>query len=63
MQLTLDKYTGETTVDQDGGLVIPQGPLLNVLHKFDGVPYCDILAIQQQQQQHHDTTESLEAKR
>eukprot|EP00956_Cyclotella_meneghiniana_P027409 scaffold61233_cov66-Cyclotella_meneghiniana.AAC.5 len=63
MQLTLDKYTGETTVDQDGGLVTPQEPLLNVLRKFDGVSYCDILAIQQQQQQHRDTTESLEAKR
>ena len=63
MQLTLDKYTGETTVDQDGGLVIPQGPLLNVLRKFDGVSFCDELAIQQQQQQQHrDTTESLEAK-
>ena len=54
MQLTLDKYTGETTVGKDGGLVIPQGPLLNVLRKFDGVSFCDVLAMQQQQQ-HGDT--------
>ena len=63
MQLTLDIPEKPLFKDQDGGLVIPQEPLLNVLRKFDGVSFCDELAIQQQQQQQlRDTTESLEAK-
>eukprot|EP00956_Cyclotella_meneghiniana_P009866 scaffold13641_cov42-Cyclotella_meneghiniana.AAC.10 len=64
MQLTLDIPEKPLLKDQDGGLVIPQEPLVNVLRKFDGVSFCDELAIQQQQQQqqHPDTTESLEAK-
>ena len=47
--------------DQDGGLVIPKEPLVNVLRKFDDVSFCDVLATQQQQQ-HRDPTKSLEAK-
>ena len=35
--------------DEDGGLVIPQEPLVNVLRKFDGVSFSDALAMQQQQ--------------
>eukprot|EP00956_Cyclotella_meneghiniana_P020744 scaffold37052_cov46-Cyclotella_meneghiniana.AAC.5 len=62
MQLTLDIPEKPLFKDQDGGLVIPQELLLNVLPKFDGVSFCDILAVRQQQQQHRDATESLETK-
>eukprot|EP00956_Cyclotella_meneghiniana_P000385 scaffold444_cov42-Cyclotella_meneghiniana.AAC.3 len=62
MQLTLDIPEKPLFKDQDGGLVIPQEPLLNVLRKFDGVSFCDVLAIQLQQQQRRDTSASLEAK-
>ena len=48
MQLTLDIPEKPLFKDQDGGLVIPQEPLVNVLRKFDGVSFCDVLAMQQQ---------------
>ena len=51
MQLTLDIPEKPLFKDQDGGLVIPQEPLVNVLRKFDGVSFCDVLAMQHQQQQ------------
>lgn len=50
LQLTLDIPEKPLFKDQDGGLVIPQEPLVNVLRKFDGVSFCDVLAMQQQQQ-------------
>eukprot|EP00956_Cyclotella_meneghiniana_P031516 scaffold82950_cov58-Cyclotella_meneghiniana.AAC.3 len=63
MQLTsaLDIPEKPLFTDQDGGLVIPKEPLVNVLRKFDDVSFCDVLAMQQQQQ-HRDPTKSLEAK-
>jgi U4/U6.U5 tri-snRNP-associated protein 2 len=48
MQLTLDIPEKPLFKDQDGGLVIPQEPLVNVLRKFDGVSFSDVLAMQQQ---------------
>ena len=50
MQLTLDIPEKPLFKDQDGGLVIPQEPLVNVLRKFDGVSFCDVLAMQQQKE-------------
>jgi len=47
--LTLDIPEKPLFKDDDGGLVIPQEPLVNVLRKFDGVSFCDVLATQQQQ--------------
>jgi len=51
LQLTLDIPEKPLFKDEDGGLVIPQEPLVNVLRKFDGVSFSDALAMQQQQQQ------------
>ena len=47
LQLTLDIPEKPLFKDADGGLVIPQEPLVNVLRKFDGVSFCDVLAMQQ----------------
>lgn len=52
LQLTLDIPEKPLFKDDDGGLVIPQEPLVNVLRKFDGVSFSDVLAMHQQ------TTES-----
>ena len=49
LQLTLDIPEKPLFKDEDGGLVIPQEPLVNVLKKFDGVSFSDVLAMQQQQ--------------
>jgi len=49
LQLTLDIPEKPLFKDVDGGLVIPQEPLVNVLRKFDGVSFTDVLAMQQQQ--------------
>ena len=57
LQLTLDIPEKPLFKDDDGGLVIPQEPLVNVLRKFDGVSFSDVLAMHQQRQQ---TTESNE---
>ena len=46
LQLTLDIPEKPLFKDQDGGLVIPQEPLVNVLRKFDGVSFSDVLAMQ-----------------
>lgn len=46
LQLTLDIPEKPLFKDEDGGLVIPQEPLVNVLRKFDGVSFCDALAAQ-----------------
>jgi U4/U6.U5 tri-snRNP-associated protein 2 len=48
LQLTLDIPEKPLFKDDDGGLVIPQEPLVNVLRKFDGVSFSDVLAMQQQ---------------
>ena len=50
LQLTLDIPEKPLFKDDDGGLVIPQEPLVNVLRKFDGVSFSDVLAMQQNQQ-------------
>eukprot|EP00541_Cyclophora_tenuis_P001256 CAMPEP_0116561774 /NCGR_PEP_ID=MMETSP0397-20121206/11775_1 /TAXON_ID=216820 /ORGANISM="Cyclophora tenuis, Strain ECT3854" /LENGTH=292 /DNA_ID=CAMNT_0004087965 /DNA_START=249 /DNA_END=1127 /DNA_ORIENTATION=+ len=44
LQLTLDITEKPLFRDEDGGLVIPQEPLVNVLKKFDGVSFSDALA-------------------
>jgi U4/U6.U5 tri-snRNP-associated protein 2 len=44
LQLTLDISEKPLFRDEDGGLVIPQEPLVNVLKKFDGVTFSDALA-------------------
>ena len=49
LQLTLDIPEKPLFKDDDGGLVIPQEPLVNVLRKFDGVSFSDVLAMQQHQ--------------
>jgi U4/U6.U5 tri-snRNP-associated protein 2 len=43
LQLTLDIPEKPLFRDEDGGLVIPQEPLVNVLKKFDGVTFSDAL--------------------
>jgi U4/U6.U5 tri-snRNP-associated protein 2 len=43
LQLTLDLSEKPLFRDQDGGLVIPQEPLVTVLQKFDGVTVSDTL--------------------
>ena len=43
LQLTLDISQKPLFRDADGGLVIPQEPLVTVLKKFDGVSFSDIL--------------------
>lgn len=51
LQLTLDIPEKPLFKDVDGGLVIPQEPLVNVLRKFDGVSFSDVLAMDLQRQQ------------
>jgi U4/U6.U5 tri-snRNP-associated protein 2 len=43
LQLTLDIPEKPLFKDDEGGLVIPQEPLVNVLRKFDGVTFSDTL--------------------
>ena len=43
LQLTLDLSEKPLFRDEDGGLVIPQEPLVTVLKKFDGVTFSDAL--------------------
>ncbi len=43
LQLTLDIPEKPLFRDEDGGLVIPQEPLVTVLKKFDGVTFSDVL--------------------
>lgn len=43
LQLTLDIPEKPLFKDEEGGLVIPQEPLVNVLRKFDGVTFSDAL--------------------
>lgn len=43
LQLTLEIPEKPLFKDDDGGLVIPQEPLVNVLRKFDGVTFSDAL--------------------
>ena len=43
LQLTLDLTEKPLFRDQDGGLVIPQEPLVTVLQKFDGVTFSDVV--------------------
>lgn len=56
LQLTLDIPEKPLFKDEDGGLVIPQEPLANVLRKFDGVSFGDALSRQQQQQRSSERT-------
>lgn len=51
LQLTLDIPEKPLFRDANGGLVIPQEPLVNVLRKFDGLTFGDALTMQQQQEQ------------
>jgi U4/U6.U5 tri-snRNP-associated protein 2 len=44
LQLTLDIPEKPLFRDEDGGLVIPQEPLVNVLKKFDGVTFSDAIS-------------------
>jgi U4/U6.U5 tri-snRNP-associated protein 2 len=44
LQLTLDIPEKALFRDEDGGLVIPQEPLVNVLKKFDGVTFSDAIS-------------------
>lgn len=44
LQLTLDIPEKPLFRDDEGGLVIPQEPLISVLRKFDGVTFSDVLA-------------------
>ncbi|KAL3807497.1 hypothetical protein ACHAXA_003988 [Cyclostephanos tholiformis] len=46
LHLTLDIPEKPLFKDADGGLVIPQEPLVNVLRKFDGITFGDVLAAQ-----------------
>ena len=43
LQLTLDIPEKPLFKDDDGGLVIPQEPLVSVLKKFDGISFIDVL--------------------
>lgn len=43
LQLTLDIPEKPLFKDEEGGLVIPQEPLVSVLRKFDGVSFNDVL--------------------
>ena len=63
LQLTLDIPEKPLFKDDDGGLVIPQEPLVNVLRKFDGVSFCDVLAMQQQQHTSEDNNGVTVAKK
>jgi U4/U6.U5 tri-snRNP-associated protein 2 len=44
LQLTLEIPEKPLFRDEDGGLVIPQEPFVNVLKKFDGVTFSEALA-------------------
>ena len=44
LQLTLDIPEKPLFRDDEGGLVIPQEPLVNVLKKFDGISFSDALS-------------------
>ncbi|CAJ1969324.1 unnamed protein product [Cylindrotheca closterium] len=44
LQLTLDIPEKPLFRDDDGGLVIPQEPLINVLKKFDGLSFSDAVS-------------------
>jgi U4/U6.U5 tri-snRNP-associated protein 2 len=44
LQLTLDISEKPLFRDEDGGLVIPQEPLVTVLQKFDGVTFSDAIS-------------------
>ncbi len=44
LQLTLDIPEKPLFRDENGGLVIPQEPLSNVLRKFDGVSFWDVVS-------------------
>lgn len=46
LQLTLDIPEKPLFKDDAGGLVIPQEPLVNILQKFDGVTFSDVLTAQ-----------------
>eukprot|EP00592_Proboscia_alata_P010773 CAMPEP_0194364520 /NCGR_PEP_ID=MMETSP0174-20130528/12426_1 /TAXON_ID=216777 /ORGANISM="Proboscia alata, Strain PI-D3" /LENGTH=573 /DNA_ID=CAMNT_0039138587 /DNA_START=34 /DNA_END=1755 /DNA_ORIENTATION=+ len=46
LQLTLDIPEKPLFKDDDGGLVIPQEPLVSVLRKFDGLTFSDALHLQ-----------------
>jgi U4/U6.U5 tri-snRNP-associated protein 2 len=56
LQLTLDIPEKPLFKDADGGLVIPQEPLVNVLRKFDGVSFCDALALQKSEEASANST-------
>ena len=59
LQLTLDIPEKPLFRDDDGGLVIPQEPLVSVLKKFDGVTFSDAIA----RAQSDGTEQSLQFKR
>lgn len=44
LQLTLDIPEKPLFKDDNGGLVIPQEPLVNILKKFDGVSFSDVIS-------------------
>lgn len=44
LQLTLDIPEKPLFRDEDGGLVIPQEPLVGVLKKFDGITFSDAIS-------------------
>jgi U4/U6.U5 tri-snRNP-associated protein 2 len=44
LQLTLDISEKPLFKDDNGGLVIPQEPLVNILKKFDGVSFSDVIS-------------------
>jgi len=44
LQLTLDIPEKPLFKDDNGGLVIPQEPLVNILKKFDGVSFNDVIS-------------------
>lgn len=63
LQLTLDIPEKPLFKDEDGGLVIPQEPLVNVLRKFDGVSFGDVLAMQQQPTGKNDSNGTIVSKK
>jgi hypothetical protein len=44
LQLTLVIPEKPLFKDEEGGLVIPQEPLLNILKKFDGMSFTDVIS-------------------
>jgi hypothetical protein len=63
LQLTLDIPEKPLFKDEDGGLVIPQEPLVNVLRKFDGVSFSDVLSAQQQQSESNSGVGTVVSKK